>query len=242
MHPAQRVRTEPTMPDWHPATVSATTPAADGLTDLVLDIQGTPLVGTHAHPGQYVRLRLPGQEEGLFAIASPPTPQGTQWEFLLKDGSPLPNALIALAPGARVEATRPEGRGFPLERARGHDVLLFATGSGISPIRSVIASIRRDRGAYGRVTLYFGARTPSAFAYSDELHEWEAGGVRVVRTVSQPGASGWQGLTGYVQVHLGEESIAGAVAFICGQSEMVQGVKATLQARGVPRGDIHLNF
>jgi NAD(P)H-flavin reductase len=230
------------MPDWHPATVAQSSPAADGLTDLVLDIQGTPLVGTHLRPGQYVRLRLPDLQEGLFAIASPPEPQGTRWEFLLKDGSPLPDALIRLPPGAQVHVTPPEGKGFPLERARGHDLLLFATGSGISAIRSVIASIRRERDAYGRVTLYFGARTPGAFAYWDELHEWEAGGVRVVRTVSQPGASGWQGLTGYVQAHLGEDSIAGAVAFLCGQSEMVQGVKATLQARGVPRGDIHLNF
>lgn len=230
------------MPDWHPATVSDTSPAADGLTDLVLDIQGTPLVGTHAHPGQYVRLRLPGQEAGIFAIASPPDPRGTRWEFLLKDGSPLPNALIRLRPGARVDVTPPEGRGFPMESARGHDLLLFATGSGISPIRSVIASIRHERDAYGRVTLYFGARTPSAFAYSDELHEWEAGGIRVVRTVSQPGVSGWQGLTGYVQAHLGEQPLEGVVAFLCGQSDMVQGVKATLQARGVPKSAIHLNY
>lgn len=230
------------MPDWHPATVATTAPAADGLTDLVLDIQGTPLVGTHAHPGQYVRLRLPGVSEGLFAIASPPDPQGTRWEFLLKDGAALPDALIRLPPGARVEVSPPQGKGFPLERARGHDLLLFATGSGISPIRSVIASIRRERDAYGRVTLYFGARTPGAFAYQDELHEWEAGGVRVVRSVSQPGASGWQGLTGYVQAHLGEEPVAGAVAFLCGQSEMVQGVKATLLARGVAKDAIFLNY
>lgn len=230
------------MPDWHPALVAATSPAADGLTDLVLDIQDTPLVGTHAHPGQYVRLRLPGQEEGIFAIASPPDAQGTRWEFLLKDGSPLPDALIRLRPGDRVQVSPPEGKGFPLERARGHDLLLFATGSGISPIRSVIASIRHERGAYGRVTLYFGARTPGAFAYLGELHHWEAGDIRVVRTVSQPGASGWQGLTGYVQAHLGEEPLDGVVAFLCGQAEMVQGVKATLQARGVPKGAIFLNY
>jgi NAD(P)H-flavin reductase len=121
-------------------------------------------------------------------------------------------------------------------------LLLFATGSGISPIRSVIASVRRERDAYGRVTLYFGARTPSAFAYSDELHEWEAGGIRVVSTVSQPGVSGWQGLTGYVQAHLGEEPLDNVMAFLCGQSQMVQGVKATLQARGVPTSAVHLNY
>ncbi|ATB30719.1 NAD-binding oxidoreductase [Melittangium boletus] len=230
------------MNDWHPTTVAAVVPAAEDLIELVLEIDGTPLVGQHRTPGQYVRLSLPELGEGIFAIASAPEPFGHRWEFLLKGGSPLVNQLMKLTPGEQVRSTRPEGRGFPLARARGHGVLLFATGSGISPIRSVIESIRQERGAYGPVTLYFGARTPRAFAYESELRHWEEAGIRVVRTVSQPGASGWQGLTGYVQAHLGEEPVEGRVAFICGQSRMVQGVMDALQARGLPREAIHLNY
>lgn len=230
------------MTEWHPATLSARAPAADELTGLTLDIGGTPLVGSHQAPGQYVRMRLPEVGAGLFAIASPPAPAGTRWDFLLKSGSPLPDALVHLAPGARVEVSRPEGRGFPLELARSRDLLLFATGSGISPIRSVIESLRKDRGAFERVTLYFGARTPSAFAYTEEFHLWEASRIRVVRTVSRPGASGWQGLTGYVQEHLAEEPLENSVAFVCGQPEMVKGVVEALSSRGLPRDAIHLNF
>ncbi len=232
------------MNDWHPTRVAAVLPAAEDLTELVLDIGGTPLVGQHRAPGQYVRLSLPGVGEGVFAIASAPEPFSTRWEFLLKSGSALPERLIALEPGARVESTRPEGRGFPLTRARGHAVLLFATGSGISPIRSVIESIRQERAAYGPVTLYFGARTPGAFAYTDEVRHWEQAGIRVVRTVSQPGASGWQGLTGYVQTHVEDQPLEDtqAVAFLCGQSSMVQGVIEALRSRGLPRESIHLNY
>ncbi|RKH48717.1 NAD-binding oxidoreductase [Corallococcus llansteffanensis] len=230
------------MSDWHTATVTARAPAADGLTDLVLDIGDGPLVGTHAHPGQYVRLRLPGQPPGIFAIASPPAPHGTQWEFLLKDDGALPSALLHLPTGTLVEVTRPEGPGFPMEKARGHDLLLFASGSGISAIRPVIASVHQERAAYGRVTLYFGARTPGSFAYAGELERWQAGDMRVVRTVSQPGASGWQGLTGYVQAHLGEEPLENAVAFVCGPAEMVQGVMEHLRQRGVPRSAVFLNY
>ncbi|QRK12221.1 NAD-binding oxidoreductase [Archangium violaceum] len=230
------------MNDWHPTTVADVLPAADGLTELVLDIGGTPLVGTHRTPGQYVRLALPELGEGIFALASPPEPFRTRWEFLLKGGSPLADTLIRLQPGAKVNSSRPEGRGFPLLQARGKNLLLFATGSGISPIRCVIESIRQERSAYGEVTLYFGARTPKAFAYEDELHHWEAANIRVVRTVSQPGESGWQGLTGYVQTHLGEVSVEDAVAFVCGQSGMVQEVMDALRLRGLPREAIHLNY
>jgi NAD(P)H-flavin reductase len=161
----------------------------------------------------------------------------------VKEGSPLPDALLHLPLGERVEVSRPEGRGFPLKRALGKDLLLFATGSGISPIRSVIESVRQERGAYGRVTLYFGARTPGAFAYARDFETWERAGIHVVPTVSQPGASGWQGLTGYVQAHLGDEPVApGTLAFLCGQQEMVQGVFQALRARGLPSSAIFQNF
>jgi sulfhydrogenase subunit gamma (sulfur reductase) len=232
------------MTDWYPATLVARSPAADGLTDLTLDLSETPLRGAHQHPGQYVRLRLPQvaeDTEGMFALASPP---GTaQWDLLVKESSPLTDALVRLPLGTQVEVSQPEGRGFPLEQVRGKDLLLFATGSGISPIRSVIESIRQERDAYGRVTLYFGARTPGAFAYARDFKTWEQAQIHVVPTVSQPGASGWQGLTGYVQAHLAEEPLAlGTLAFVCGQQEMVQGVIQALRARGLPASAICQNF
>jgi sulfhydrogenase subunit gamma (sulfur reductase) len=230
------------MTQWYPATLVARSPAADGLTDLTLDVSVGPLAGTHQRPGQYVHLRLPGLEEGMFAIASPPGASG-KWDLLVKEGSVLPNALIRLPLGAQVEVSKPEGRGFPLDQVQGNDLLLFATGSGISPIRSVIESIRQDRDAYGKVTLYFGARTPGAFAYVRDFKTWESARIRVVPTVSQPGVSGWQGLTGYVQAHLAEEPLTpGTIAFVCGQREMVAGVVTALKARGLAPGAIHQNF
>ena len=38
-----------------------------------------------------------------------------------------------------------------------------------------------------------------------------------------------------VQAHLGEEPVEDTVAFVCGQSGMVQGVMDALQTSGVPR-------
>jgi NAD(P)H-flavin reductase len=109
-------------------------------------------------------------------------------------------------------------------------------------VRSLVGVLLQDRASFGHLSLYFGARTPDAFAYTAELDVWSAAGLQVVRTVSQPGASGWQGLQGYVQTHVPLEPLAEAAAFLCGQKGMVQGVTEALERQGLPRERIFLNF
>jgi NAD(P)H-flavin reductase len=214
---------------------------ATGLSKFDLDVSSTPLPGTHVTPGQYVKLGVPGVGESWFAIASRPNKGGGIFEFLIKRGTPLADALLALKVGDPVDVSAPRGKGFPLDAGRGRNVLLFATGSGISAIRSVIEEIRNNRAAFKNVVLYFGARTPDAFAYGKELDAWERAGIRVIRTVSKPGDSGWKGLTGYVQAHL-DQVEPEAVAFVSGQKAMVQSCTEALAQRGLPKERVFLNF
>lgn len=230
------------MSDWHLLRIASNRAAANGLFHLDLDVGGTPVEGTHALPGQYLKLAVEGHKESFFAIASAPDPRATRLELLIKTGSPLADALRTLPAGAEVRASAVQGKGFPIDQARGRDVYLFATGSGISPVRSLIDVIRRDRAAFHRVKLYFGARTPDAFAYDAELPTWDQDRIDVVRTVSKPGDSGWTGLTGYVQAHIPEEPLGDAVAFLCGQKDMVRGVTEALLRQGLPKERIFLNF
>lgn len=230
------------MSDWHELTVIDRQASAANLTEVDLDARGTPVAASHQRAGQYVKLSLPGKGEGFFAIASAPGARGEVLEFLIKGGSGLADALVSLPVGAKVQATSAQGKGFAVEAAKGRRVLLFATGSGISAVRSLVGVLLADRPSYGHLSLYFGARTPDAFAYTAELETWEAAGLQVIRTVSQPGASGWQGLQGYVQTHVPLEPLADAAAFLCGQKGMVQGVTEALERQGLPRERIFLNF
>jgi len=230
------------MSDWFEVTLIRRHPAAANLTKLELDVRGTPIPASYTSPGQYLKLSLPEKGEGFFAIASPPGARGDVLELLIKGGGALADALLALPLGTKVRATGPQGKGFPLEEARGRRVLLFATGSGIGAVRSLVGTILKERPSFGEVSLYFGARTPDAFAYAQELEAWSGAGIRVVRTVSQPGTSGWQGLQGYVQAHVPLEPLADAAAFLCGQKGMVQGVTEALVRQGLPRDRIYLNF
>merc|ERR1711904_245472 len=72
---------------------------------------------------------------------------------------------------------------------------IFATGSGVAPIRAVIES-----GALaGKVCrLYLGARTLSSLAYREKFDDWRKQGIEVVPVISRAGDD-WHGRTGYVQ-------------------------------------------
>lgn len=223
-----------------PARVRSVTPEADGLFDLQIDIAGTLAAGTHVHPGQYALLGVSAHEPVPFAIAS--APGALTFEFLIKEGTEVSEAIRKLHTGEVISVSRAHGQGFPLELALGRSLLLFATGSGISAIRSTLLAISRRREEFGEVTLFFGVRTPTAFAYVDEHHEWEEARIRIFRTVSRPGQSGWKGLSGYVQHHLEGIDLRDELAFLCGVPQMVQDVRRALSEKGIPPQNIFVNY
>ena len=138
----------------------------------------------------------------------------------------------------------PLGEGFDIDAFRGRDALLFATGSGISGIRPVVHHLVRHRDRFGRVVLFFGARTPDGFAYLDELPAWERRAIEVVRVVSRPPAgTPWPGPTGHVQDALDRlaPDTGEAVALLCGHAGMVRDVAAILLARGMPSARVLTN-
>jgi NAD(P)H-flavin reductase len=229
------------MSDWFEAHVASVSPAAEGLVHVILDVPKG-VAGSHTSPGQYVKLAIEGVGEGFFAIASRPHPGGHRFDLLLKLGTPLTDAIAHLAPGSALRSSAALGKGFPIDRAVGRDLVLVATGSGISPVRSVIEAVMQRRADFGIVSLYFGVRTPGSFAYRQSFDEWRAAKVEVYPVVSRPQDTGWTGLTGYVQSHLGGVHVPTALAFLCGQKAMVTAVREALAKLGMPADSMYLNF
>ena len=200
----------------------------------------------HTRPGQLCKLHAPGHKEGYFALANAPRGDGTG-ELLLKRGTPLSDAIIAVAqPHAIIDATAPFGDGFPIEGARGRDLILFAAGSGITPVRALLQWVLDRRADYGRVALYYGQRSDRDFAYLGEHAAWVAAGVHLVLCASQPSPT-WAGSRGYVQtvaceLKLHEISTDNAVAFLCGMRSMIDDVRLELLRFGLPAERTFLNF
>ncbi len=197
---------------------------------------------THRMPGQVVEIRTPAGE-GHFALSSAPAPDGRA-DLLVKRGAPIADAAVAAGvPGSALEMSAPFGDGFPVAEAEGRDVLLFAAGSGIGPIRSLVQHLLARRGRFGRAVLFYGQRRGPDFAYRREYPDWERGGVRVVLCPSREDDR-WPGARGHVQdvgrsLAFGGLPLRGSVAFLSGMPAMVDDVRAVLVRAGVPPARVH---
>ncbi|KAL2652967.1 hypothetical protein R1flu_021095 [Riccia fluitans] len=237
---------------WATAPVEEVDQAAESLVHIVLDISDNPeLRNGFTKPGQFVQVKVGNVKPTFLAIASPPAlaQKEGKLEFLIKDVEGSTASLICgLNKGDKVELSQVMGNGFPTERIMPAEefktVLLFATGSGISPIRSLIEA-GFDAKKRSDVRLYYGARNLERMAYQDKFKAWEASGVQVIPVLSQPNED-WTGAQGYVQAFFSKQKgIANSSqtgALLCGHKQMALDVTALLEEEGVPKEKILLNF
>lgn len=213
---------------------------------LHLDVTRTGIAARFANPGQYVKARVPGDKKDVtLAIAN--APGTSSFELLVQVSNPPDpekpaDKLALLGTGGEVEITVPAGKGFPISGEKGRDILLFAGGSGISAIRSLLEWIVARRADYGRVLLFFGARQIDDLAYRKSFETWKCAQVEVEPTLSRPADGSWEGRTGYVQLALADAKIdaARSSAFLAGGKSFNAAVREALAAQGVTR--TFLNF
>jgi NAD(P)H-flavin reductase len=127
------------------------------------------------------------------------------------------------------------------------NVMLFAVGSGIAPIKAAIESGQFRTGTAGgrSARVYYGERTPGDICFTaDHFARWEAAGVEVVPVLSQPPSS-WGGRSGYIQNALEEDGVSiprNSGALLCGMKGMAESVKDVLVKAGVFEGRVLTNF
>jgi len=184
-------------------------------------------------PGQFLELSVFGVGEAPFCLASSPTQQGYV-EVTVRRTGELTNALHAMGPGDEVGIRGPCGNGFDLGAAEGRDLLFVAGGIGLPPLRGLIWNVLDERDRFGRVTILYGARTPTDLVYKDELRSWdEREDVRFFVTVDRAEA-GWKGNVGMVPIllEMAELRPASTLAYVCGPPVMIKFVIQDLLMRG----------
>ena len=194
-------------------------------------------------PGQVAILGIEGVGESYFAIASAPEEKGIL-QFLVKDGDGVAGAIYRLKKGDSVQVKGPVGKGFPIDKYRGRDLLIEAVGSAIAPMRGVLSSIMHRRSDFGKVTAIFGVRYPADFPFSREVDAWRDANIEIVLTLSRPEGTGWSGRSGYVTEHCEEAlgELNDPVALVCGMKDMMQQSREELCRLGVDESEVLTNY
>nr|MBP7323675.1 FAD/NAD(P)-binding protein [Deltaproteobacteria bacterium] len=123
-------------------------------------------------PGQFVEVSLFGYGEAPISVSSSPTKHGA-FELAVRKVGNVTGALHRMEAGATVGIRGPFGRGFPVDEIKGKDVLFVGGGIGLVPLRSLINYVLDNRQDYGRVIIFFGARSPKERLFTAELEQWK---------------------------------------------------------------------
>lgn len=206
-------------------------PQTPRLTSVILEVSAS-VAAQYTVPGQVLACHTKAADSKpvYLALASSPG-EARAFEVLLGEGAV---AQLDMTEGATWKFDGPFGKGYPVDAAKGKDVLLFAVGSALAPLRPVIETIRRQRDAYGAVTLFVGAHTEADFPFEDDIKSWAADGITVRRALSKP----------WVQdiFRTDPPALDNAFAFVCGMPAMMDGVIAALTEAGLPADNIGKNW
>jgi predicted ferric reductase len=146
-----------------------------------------------------------------------------------------------VAAGSTMYLNGPYGA-FSLDREPGQGFVLVGGGIGITPLRSMILTMR-DRGDLRPVILFYGARDWDAVVYRRELEALQDKmALTIVWVLSKPDAD-WKGERGYISPELLKRHLPAQFMrfqyFMCGPTPMMDAVEEHLATVGVPVSRVH---
>jgi len=199
--------------------------------------------GSSFRPGQFSMLWVFGVGELPISISGNPA-EHDQLVYTVRSVGQATNALVSQAVGSGVGVRGPFGTGWPVEAARGRDVIVVAGGIGLAPLRPVIYEVLHHRQDYGRLVVLYGARNPRDLLYRKELAAWARHrDTQVLVTVDYGGMS-WRGHVGVVTTLFKYARLkpTNSVAMVCGPEIIMPFVTRELVSHGLSRNDIYLSM
>jgi NAD(P)H-flavin reductase len=185
-------------------------------------------------PGQFAMVSIFGA--GEIAISLPPSPTEDKLFFTTRRVGSATTVMHKLKPGDRFAVRGPYGNGFPMKDYEGRNLIIVAGGIGLIPLRSIIIYALHHRPKYGKIQVFYGARTPKDLLYTENLKQWQADkGFECYLTVDKA-EEGWKNAVGVVgglfKMPGVEMPVDNTTVFVCGPPIMFRFVLADLQKMG----------
>lgn len=195
------------------------------------------------NPGQFVEVSAFGIGEAPISISSSPS-KGSKFELCIRQVGTLTNVLKNYEAGDMIGIRGPYGKGFPMEKLFGKDILVVAGGIGLVPLRSLINFVLDNRKDFGRLIILYGAKTPAELLFKDELEDWKKrDDVELHVTVDQPDET-WAGNTGVITTLIPalDLKLNTTIAAITGPPIMYKFVVMSLKSKQLPDDQIYLSL
>ena len=194
-------------------------------------------------PGQFTMLYAFGVGEIPISTSSILQSDSTL-VHTIQDVGPVSKAINSLSIGDAIGVRGPFGTVWPVEEAKGKDVIIIAGGVGLCPLRPVIESICQERDQFGQINVLYGTRDPNNIIFHQDLISWQSDPTLNFQITVDHAFSQWRGNVGVV-THLMEKASfdpKNTIAFLCGPEVMIRfSVYSCLDA-GVSENDIYVSM
>ncbi|MEW6731354.1 MAG: FAD/NAD(P)-binding protein [Acidobacteriota bacterium] len=194
-------------------------------------------------PGQFNMLYSFGIGEVAISISGNPDKPMPVLHTIRAVGT-VTKALRQLKPGDMVGLRGPFGTSWPVDKAKGRDLLIITGGIGLAPLRPVLYYILAHRSDYGKVALLYGARTPKDQIYRREIERWRGRFDLQIGVTVDYATKDWRGDVGVVTTLIPRAQFnpANTVAMICGPEVMMRFAIMDLERHGVEMNNIFISM
>lgn len=197
----------------------------------------------HSEPGQFNMIALHGVGEVPISIASDPN-EAHFIAHTIRAVGRVTNPMSRLKPSDTVGLRGPYGRGWPLNEAEGHDVILVTGGLGCAPVVSVIEYIMRRRSQFGRLIIIQGVKHAEDLIWRHRYQLWSQMPDTQVLLAADVGGPQWKWDIGPVTVLLDQARFdhQSVLVMMCGPEPMLKAVSNRLLDDGVSSTKIWLSM
>ena len=195
------------------------------------------------HPGQFNMLYLYGVGEVAISIASDPDEQ-THLSHTIRAVGRVTKALQQLPKGSQFGIRGPYGKGWPLDAAKGKDIIIVTGGLGCAPTVSAIKYILARREEYGSLTILQGVKHSDDLIFKRQYALWEKAPNTRVHIAADCAGPKWSWCIGYVTdlIQSLPVPLEQSIAMMCGPEMMMHAAIDALTKKGLSESHIYLSM
>jgi len=199
--------------------------------------------------GQFMQLTLPGVGEAPFTPSSAPGEVEDMEITIMKTGRVTDKLHDGVKVGDTLALRGPFGKGYPMDKFEGKEVLIVGGGVGLAPLRALIYALFDRIDKIKKIHICYGAKSPDDQCFKDEYRRWGKKKKVSVNLTIDKTCPDWNGRVGLVTCLLepdcfceSEVDVENSYAVACGPEVMLKFVTFKLLDVGFKPEQIYLSM